>query len=346
LYQDGWNDLSLQRNTRWIGVLAAASILFNVTARWWYIPATFLLGWLALTWLTGNTRWEKGGEQTLDEVFAAVSKKRSEMLKNISLLSTAERTLGLMQKKKRQEIAAGSGDFKSAREAIQAHLDAIADLRTTQVEGIDVDLKNAPLAFGRYEKAWKNGLYGAGWGSLFALPWLAAYLISFMQGTNFARAYGLSFLAEILSIVTFWAGIGFFMGYFFPYLRGESGLQKGLNLAMVIMLPTLPLHIIHFQTFESWQGFFLWAAQVFVECVLLGLLAFDYASVRESGHSWESLLEIHGLLSIGIWVSGVLATLAAGTATLISSPETFLDWLNKGLQIILPVFSQLDRLFY
>jgi hypothetical protein len=69
--------------------------------------------------------------------------------------------------------------------------------------------------------------------------------------------YGLGFVVDSISILAFWAGIGFFMGYFFPYLRGDNGPQKGIRLALAIILPPLPMHILNYQTINNLQSFSL-----------------------------------------------------------------------------------------
>jgi hypothetical protein len=104
------------------------------------------------------------------------------------------------------------------------------------------------------------------------------------------------------------------------------------------------MHILHYQTINNWQGFFLWAFQVFVVYILLGLFAFDYVSVRSAGKNWETLLEIHGLFPLGVWTSGITVGLATAVSSWITNPTQVGAWLNSALQIILPVISQTDKL--
>jgi hypothetical protein len=339
LYLDGKVDLSLKTGTRWVGVLAAAGLFYNLTARWFYIPATFLLGWLALSWLVRKPQWAGRDNREVDVIFKQVVEKRWEMLKNISLLRTAERTLGALQKKKREKLTSGEEDFGKMRTDLAAHINAIEKMRRAPLRGVEPVFKDIPLAFGPYDNAWKNGVYGAGWAFLFAVPWMVIYFIRFLRDTDFNQSYGLSIVLAILSIIGFWTALGFFMGFFFPYLRGYNGLQKGLWLALTVILPTLPLHIIHYQTFEQWQGFFLWGVQVLTECVLLGLLAFDYGTIRKVGSNWESLLEIHGFLPLGIWTSSVAVALVTAIGNLIADPAKALELWDSALKIFLPIFG-------
>jgi hypothetical protein len=341
LYVDGQKDLSVNIDNRWIGILACASILYK-NSFWLYIPVTFLLGWWALGRLVRNPLWDK--KYDLDAIAKVIWDKRPLMLKNISLLRTAERTFGAVQTSMRQKLSTGDENFKTVKTSLEQHLNAIQRLRNASLKGVSKTFKNIPLAFGPHKTAWENGIHGAEWSFLFAIPWLITYFISFMQETNFPHSYILTFVIDMLSIFSFWVAIGFFMGYFFPYLRGDTGFQKGLRLAMTIILPTLPLHIVFYQSLASWQGFFLWAFQVFLECALLGLLAFDYVSIRQAGNNWQTLLEIHGLLPLGVWTSGTLALLATAITNLIASPEQAQVLMNSALQIIVPVISQADKL--
>jgi hypothetical protein len=62
--------------------------------------------------------------------------------------------------------------------------------------------------------------------------------------------------------------------------------------------------------------------------MLLGLVAFDYWILRKGGRGWQMLFEVHGLPSLGISISGILAAVGTLVTTLLTKPELiemFLD---------------------
>jgi hypothetical protein len=329
LYKDGESDLMLEASTHIYGPLALGALMFNPLARWLYIPITFLLGWVALRWLlaTGHV-WG-----SIENQFKQMSRVRSRLIAHGSLVRILDHTYSQYRKDRIDKLAKGELNprkFKSALDTWEL------DHRTTShnpVPKLDQELSKHPLAFGPKSTAWENGLHGAQWAALLALPWYIIYIVAFLRGTSFSSSYPLlDFLIDLLIIFSRWASIGFVLGYFFPYLRGDSGLEKGLWLSLVVIVTSLPLYFLFNDNAIEWRSTLIWALQVLTQCILLGLIAFDYATVRDERRGFQLLLELHGMRSLGLWTATLIAAIGTSAVTLLSTQAvSFFSLIVKAL---------------
>jgi hypothetical protein len=86
LYREGRQGTNISPQIRLLGLLAGASLLFTVTARWLYIPVTFILGWAALSYFIHPAEyWE-----TIKSFFVPVVKNRLKLLDQVISLNIAE----------------------------------------------------------------------------------------------------------------------------------------------------------------------------------------------------------------------------------------------------------------
>jgi hypothetical protein len=331
LYEDGKSDLKLETATRRYGTLALSVLLFSTSARWLYIPITFLLGWLAIQWLfTSGHQWGH-----IEEQFKKMSHVRSNLIKHGSLVRILDQAYLQYRKDRFDKLAKGElkpRKFKTDLSTWERDQKAVSRMPNTR---LDRELSRHPLAFGPKATAWGNGLHGAKWASLLALPWFTIYVVNFMRGTSYSVAYPLlDFAIDLLTIFGRWASTGFVLGYFFPYLRGYSGLEKGLWLSLAVTVPTLPLYFIANNSAAAWQAALFWALQVLIECILLGLIAFDYNTVHQERRGFQLLLELHGMRSLSLWTATLIAAIGTSAVTLFSSQA--MTFIGLTLKTFLP----------
>jgi len=330
LYRLGRRSLQVDMFTREIGILAAASILFSITSRWFYIPITFLLGWLLLKWIIQPALyWEN-----LAPLHNLVVKRRNELLEKIINLNSAETAHWDYRKKMSERLADGKITPKGFDRELKRRRLQLDNLQNnSKIE--DQIPKDVALAFGPFDTAWHNALHAAKWAAIFALPWFILYFRDFLASTTYSDTYPLiSIVTDVVYIFSRWVGIGFFFGYFYPYFRGRTGTQKGLGLFCVLFLATLPIALIFRSTASSWQAILFWGLQIFIECLLLGLIAFDYWTIRIGKRGWQMLFEVQGLTSIGISVSTILAAISVAVATLLTTQASNIVGLT--LKLFLP----------
>lgn len=334
LYEDGKSDLKLEASTHIYGPLALGALMFNPLARWLYIPISFLLGWLALRWLLGTGRvWG-----SIEDQFKRMSRVRSRLIAHGSLVRILDQTYLQYRKDRIEKLSKGELSPRKFKTDLQTwELDHNFTSRSP-VPKLDRELSNHPLAFGPKSTAWKNGLHGAQWAALLALPWYIIFIIEFLRGSSFSSSYPLlDFLLDLLIIFSRWASIGFVLGYFFPYLRGDSGLEKGLWLALALIVTSLPLYFLFNDIAIEWRATLVWALQVLAQCLLLGLIAFDYTTVREERRGFHLLLELHGMRSLGLWTATLIAAIGTSAVTLLSTQAV--SFLTLLVKIFFPDFG-------
>jgi hypothetical protein len=199
----------------------------------------------------------------------------------------------------------------------------------------DTHPKDLVFAFGPYETSWENAKHGALWAIIFAIPWLALYMRNFLSALDVPDTYALlGYLTDLLYILIRWIGMGFTFGYFFPYIRGASGVSKGFQLFLVTFIASLPMAMLYRESSADWRALLFSGLQIFIEYMLLGLVAFDYWTLRKNNRGWQMLFDVHGIAKLGISVSTILAAVGAAIVTLLTSQATNL--IGVSLKFIFP----------
>ena len=178
----------------------------------------------------------------------------------------------------------------------------------------------------------------SGWSRPIFMPWIVLGIGEILDRPVFAAGYPFwDIAADITFLVLQWLAYGFFLGYLFPYLRGRNGLEKGLGLFLAATLPALCLAAL-VRHGQDWAPLLFWMLQVFIHCSLLGLVAFDLATVRRSGYrDWRLVFEVLGLPRLGVSVSTLLAAIGTALVTLFSDQAGQL--VSLALKFVIP---QLD----
>ena len=334
-YQQGRKSPVLSRLTLAVGMIAAATVLYPSNAHWLFIPLTFLLGYrLLFNFIKPAHYWKE-----LEPLYTRVFHDRLHFLEELVNLNNGERGYhelhrSLSTKMGKDELS--YIQFKEKLDARRAELDECNERAKVH----DKPIKDVALTFGPHPTAWENGIHGAYWAAMLSIPWITIWMNNFMAGEVTSSGYPLwSFFADLLNLLISWVGIGFLFGYFYPFLRGKNGLEKGVRFWLVIVLPALPLALVNNTTMTDWQGFFFWVLQVFLHCMLLGLIAFDYMTLRQGYRDWQMLFELHGIPSVGVSISTIL--IAAGTTVTTLFQERTQEILRAALTFILP---QADKL--
>lgn len=332
LHQRGQGGQELDSTTLTLGIIGASTLLYDPLARWLWVPLTFLIGWFMLSWLVRPVDY---GDK-LQHFFLRVFKQRTKLLDDILELNIAESSYKQLRKKLGDKLAKGEESFTLAKYDKQLlnrkkELDRLR--KKTQVKNKPV--KEVALTFGPYPSAWKNAIHGTKLALLFASPWLVLYLREFLSSSTPQDVFLLwGFAHDLILILLKWGVFGFVFGYFYPYLRGKDGLEKGWGLFLITVLPALPLMIIFSTTSADWQARLFWVLQVFTQCTLLGLVAFDYATLRQGRLDWDMLFEVHGMTGVGVSVSSIVVAVGATITTLLTSQATSI--ISLALKFILP----------
>jgi hypothetical protein len=191
------------------------------------------------------------------------------------------------------------------------------------------------LAWAPLPTAWANGVHGARYAALLAAPWIAIGMAGLLgSGSGWLYPHWI-FAYNVALTVGKWLAFGFVLGYFFPYLPGRTGLAKGLAVAAAATAPFLVTAGATWSSASDWRVPVVWTAQVLVHCAALGLVAFDYATLRRgSDRDWRVLFDVYGLPAMSLFVSSVAVAVGTAVTTLVSSQVAGL--LGAALKYAIP----------
>ncbi|MEV6444347.1 hypothetical protein [Amycolatopsis sp. NPDC051716] len=246
-------------------------------------------------------------------VLTATSAQRAGMLAGVTAAGSARRSLPGARKQVRDKVAEGTIPFDEGLRRVvdlEKRASAAARKRSGQTA--------AQLAFGSSfsRRPWKRAVWCATLAAALGAPWSLLALVGAELETSFHDDYPvLAVLTAIGPPTLKWAAYGFTFGYFFPLLRGGTGLSKALWLFVAVAL-TQTADAAFAGSSADWKQVALSAVQTFAVLMTLGLLA-DRKVLAERRYGSARLLEVHNLWSMSAWGSSVAVALAAGVATIV-----------------------------
>jgi hypothetical protein len=316
-----------------VGGVLALSFLFLPSRQWLFVLIVFITAYLLLkNWAVILLRNKKIPETRRSDTVRSVIREKI-------AINEGERGLRVLKKELLAEVGKNKVTFEDYESKTKALEEIIKKKRQTLSEkGLNYrDL----MTLGAVESAWRRGKSGAFYGLLFSLPWIMLILFNLkktaLPDINF----------EILSVLTTAALAliqyplqGFLFGYFYPHLRGEDGMWKGFNFFLLFFIPTFIATVFARPTTgDVWTSHLLWSLQLFIQSMLLGLVAGDYETLRRSGLNWRHLIEVHNLSALTVWGSSVLVAISAAITTLITSGASSL--ITIGVKALLPELPEL-----
>jgi hypothetical protein len=131
------------------------------------------------------------------------------------------------------------------------------------------------------------------------------FLLSASMRYPFPLTYLTGFLIWALAK---WVLYAFFLGYYYPHLRGDTGLAKGLWMSLWVILPQLSWYLVTFQTLEDMKDLLLEGSQIFIFFSVLGLLM-DIRMLRANGFRSRDIITVHDLPRLAAFGSSILTVL-------------------------------------
>jgi hypothetical protein len=123
----------------------------------------------------------------------------------------------------------------------------------------------------------------------------------------------------VLPFFARWILASFLLGCFFPWIRGATGLQKGLVLGAGIVACTLPSNILFLSATTDTLLALLWdAVQTILFLTFLGLWAFDVNTIKRYGLGWKDLLREHGLSFVVSYLSIIGGAIGTAATTVVT----------------------------
>jgi len=231
------------------------------------------------------------------------------------------------------KIEKGESTLQAARELAEP-MDRLVDQRAGTARSQRRRLLRA-LNEGSPQSPWHRGASGALLATAIGLPWIVSYLASTLHGAAPTNAEVLSRLCVAVLDVMRWPALGFFFLYFYPQLRGSNGIEKGLALAITLLLPQLAaISLDPLGDDTQWRALAFWSLQIFIACMVLGVALGDLGALRQAGRRAGSLIEIYNLGTLAAWSSSLAVAVGAAVVTAMASGAGAL--FTTGLKLLLP----------
>jgi hypothetical protein len=307
------------------GVALAITAFFSSTSVWFYFPIPLITGFVLLRWFL----FVEPEQVTLASKLNADWKR---LIHSVLALQRAEKLEEDVQKGLKDKLTKAEiefADYQSRLAAVTGDAQRQRELLT--VDGWPVD--RLLFSYGTANSAWMSGCNAALYSLVFALPWIVLSIRDLLKERSWVTYLLLYFLSSTVMIIARWALYGFFFGYFYAYLRGHNGLQKALAFWFTLVVPSVLASVLAFSLDkQSLAPLLFWAAEMFLHCMLLGLIIGELQPLWKADLSWRQLLDFHKVTGLSVWGSSFLLALGAAVTTALSSGLGAL--INQGLKFV------------
>ena len=303
-----------------LAVLIFATYLVGTTALVFWLPLPFLLAlWLVPRHVLVPCR----ERQILDRLTPLVVRERRDVAARSLALVEAQQFRDALDKIDRKTIS--PTDFEKRKTEVDAYL-AEREQQTTLEGGFTT--QDVVLALGPHERPWDNSVIALKHGIVLVLPLLAVYVAAFLSKEVYLEdpLYFLSATTRLFGFATGWLMAAFFFGYFFAWIRGGSGLTKGVRVALTVIVCLLPARLANLGSLQGLLALVVIAGQTFLFFTILGVWAFDYKTSREVAggrFEWRTFARLGDMRTIAASVSVLVTAIGlAGTTVLTNQLAT------------------------
>lgn len=307
-----------------VGLILFSGFVVSPTTHLFMIPVPFLISlFLFKRFLIHN--FDKCSD--LDEVNNEVITDRPRLIGNVLSYETAQHLQAHIEKL-RDKVTSGDmtlQEFEDRKSEIEKYA-ADKERASTHVNGIHA--KVTVLGIGPHVEDWENGRWALKWAAALIAPFLVVYLLLLLlrpgnfSGSVFGFMFGFN---QLLFFVADWLLSAFFFGYFFRYIRGNSGLEKGLRTALVLIICLAPTWLTGISNKTELLGVLFGAAQTFLFFTLLGMAAFDYATFRgalRDQFRWRTFARFGNMPSFVGVMSVLITSIGVGLTSVITGQFT------------------------
>ncbi len=322
-----------------VALLLFSCYVISTTLNWFIVPIPFLLAlklypqFLAIPLRKVNA---------LNYLKPLAVERRRWFLDRVFDLSLSRRLLSSIDQMEKK-IAAGDlavEEFLQRRLKLEKYA---AGVREENDFFYDLEAKDLALTLGPHRTNWLNGIHAVKRGLIISLPFIVFYLLTFLIKEIRLNA-PFVFLWTSLRIITFildWAIYAFFFGYFFNQLKGESGLKKGLRVALVVIACLSPVWLTSGASSVELSATFLRAGQIFMFFTVLGVWAFDYHTFRKTlrdQFSWKRFAQFGDMPSFTAVVSVLLTSAGVAFTSVLKG-----QFLELATQLVSAIFPEAPR---
>jgi hypothetical protein len=228
--------------------------------------------------------------------------------------SDAERASDAMRRALLKKLAAGESKWPEYESAVK-RMEVVADRKRAEADAHP--LARVAFANGPLLPSWERGLVAARYAVILAIPWFLLFFSDLTEPSS--PTWWLSSIAVVIRAGVQWPLMGFFFGYFYPVIRGNNGLAKSLVFFGAIVVPALiALFLFRGESGPPSTVFVFWFLQLFIQSVVVGVMAGDYLLLQHAGLRWRHLRDVHNLGVLTAYGSSVLVAIGAALSTTIA----------------------------
>jgi hypothetical protein len=319
-----------------IGLILFSGFVVGPTAHLFMVPVPFIISIILFRRFLIHD-FATCGE--LDFVNNEVVSDRRGLIASVLSYETAQHFQANAEKLK-DKVTSGDMTLKEFEER-KTEIEKYArdkTLASTHENGLHA--KTTVLGIGPHAEDWKNGRWCLRWAAALIAPFLVVYLMLLLlrpysfSGTAFGFVFGLN---QLLFFIADWLLSAFFFGYYFRYIRGNSGLEKGLRTALALIICLTPTWVTGISNNTELLGVLFGAAQTFLFFTLLGMLAFDYATFRNALRDqfrWRTFARFGNMPGFTAVVSVLVTSIGVGLTSVITGQftELFTTLLSAAFQ--------------
>jgi len=326
---------TLRPLVRGLGRVILVGFAVGLTPAWGFLPLSVLGGLVLFEWILPR--------QPIVDPETGADFAKSNRKQGIADMLQLNRQMRLWR-------AAESNAQKLARENKLDEEKQKADREKHEAERLSLEqpaylksdahtLRDLAFNFGAGESHWDNLKNALAWGLILAAPLVILQGWPLVSDT-IAKAGTFPFLSTGVRLAVLtgqYLAAAAFLGYFFPYLRGRSGLEKGGWLSAIVILSLVPYHLVYADTPIEWLVIAIWGGSILAYNLLISLLAFDVRTLLHFKFGLARLPDLYDFGELAAYLTGSSAPLVTTIFTAVTNKMD--QWVPALLNVVFPSFT-------
>ncbi|GAB4503961.1 MAG: hypothetical protein Fur0043_09540 [Anaerolineales bacterium] len=332
---------SLHPLARGLGRVLLVGFAVGLTPAWGFIPLSIVGGLAFFEWLL-----PRNPIVSAQVAASFIEEHHEEGVKNLLNLNRQTRLWRATRANAQKQARENKLDEKQFEERRQEYETKKEDFeKPDYLKDREVTLHDLAFNFGAGKEHWDNLQNALAWGVILALPLvvLQGWPLAVEAIENAGTFPFLSTGVRLATLTAQYLAAAAFLGYFFPYLRGRNGLEKGGWLAAATIFSFLPYHIINAGSLTEWLVVAIWAASLLAFNLIVSLLAFDIRTLLYFKQGLSALPDLYDFGELAAYLTGSGAPLVTTIFTAITNQLD--QWVPALLHVVFPSFTLSEAQF-
>ncbi len=171
---------------------------------------------------------------------------------------------------------------------------------------------------------WRTAMTGTLTGAIVGVIPTAIYLLTSAPPADGGSYPVLGFLGSTAWTLLTWAGLGWFIGYFLPLIRGGNGVEKGLWLFLVTATAIIPNSLV-WNDASDWLSVLVTDLEFLVVLVLAAVVIGDMQALRKAGFRVQDWVRVHNWRFVATWTTALVTAISTIAITVATTTVTSLS---------------------